>query len=266
MKKLLLLAGIASATIAVAQMKEGRIVYKRETKFQFQARNLSPEMEKQMPRSRVDHLELLFGNNQSILQVVPELNSDGGETTVSDGARTIRMVMPGSNDVTFVNLDTKKSLRQTDLMDKNFIIEENISSLPWKLTNETKTILGHPSLKATAVRIGTRPQVNMENGEMKRTTVADTTMVTAWFAQDIPVSAGPDLQGQLPGLILELDLNNGRTHYEAEEISPKVNLASIKEPKKGKKVTQDEFTKERDAMFEQMRQYGGGNRTIRMGN
>jgi len=68
-------------------------------------------------------------------------------------------------------------------------------------------------------------------------------------------------------MILELDINNGKTIYQALEISPKVDIASIKEPKGAKKLTPAEFNKERDKMFEEMgRNNGGPGRTIRISN
>lgn len=68
----------------------------------------------------------------------------------------------------------------------------------------------------------------------------------------MPVPAGPEFKGQLPGLILELNMNNGRVVYHALEISTKVNPASIKEPK-GKRITAAEFNKARDKEMEEMR-------------
>jgi GLPGLI family protein len=101
---------------------------------------------------------------------------------------------------------------------------------------------------------------------MKRTEVADTSNIIAWIASDIPVSAGPaEYQGQLPGLILEMDINNGRQVYKALNISPKVDLASIKEPTGKKHYTPDEFKKERAKMIDEMsRNAGPGTRVIRM--
>src|SRR2546423_11191807 len=66
---------------------------------------------------------------------------------------------------------------------------------------------------------------------------------TTLFRSAIPVPAGPDFQGQLSGLILEIDIN-GMPTYKAIELSPKVNVASIKEPKGGKKVTEEDFRSE----------------------
>jgi GLPGLI family protein len=110
--------------------------------------------------------------------------------------------------------------------------------------------------------------MTMENGEMKRQMVTDTSTVVAWFSTDIPVSIGPaDMQGQLPGAILEVDVNNGQTVYKTLEVSPKVNVGKIKEPKDGKKITAAEFTKEREKLMEEMRKNmpgGGEKRVIRM--
>jgi hypothetical protein len=59
-------------------------------------------------------------------------------------------------------------------------------------------------------------------------------------------------------------MNNGRMVYKAVEISPKADLASIKEPAKGKKVTPAEFTEERNKMMDEMQKnnQGGGTRII----
>ncbi len=109
-----------------------------------------------------------------------------------------------------------------------------------------------------------RAVMTMENGEMKRQMLPDTTVINAWIAMDIPVPAGPEFQGQLPGLILELDVNNGQIVYRAIEISEKVNASNIKEPKGGKHITAAEFNKERDKTFEEMRKNMPGDGQIQI--
>ena len=47
--------------------------------------------------------------------------------------------------------------------------------------------------------------MTMDNGKMERKEIDDTSIIVAWFTTDIPVSAGPEVQGQLPGLILGLE-------------------------------------------------------------
>lgn len=134
------------------------------------------------------------------------------------------------------------------------------------MTGETKTILNHNCMKATATQISQRMRMSMEDGKMERKEVADTATIVAWFATDIPVPAGPgEFQGQLPGLILEMNVSEGRVVYKATNISTKADVASIKEPTGKKRYTQEEFRKERDKMMEEMqRNNGGGGRRIIM--
>jgi len=138
--------------------------------------------------------------------------------------------------------------------------------LKWKLSDETKTVLNHLCRKAIATRYSTRMMMNMDNGKMERKEVQDTSNIIAWFTTDVPVSAGPaEYQGQLPGLILEMDVNNGRQTFTALEISPKADVAKIKEPTGKKKYSPEEFNKERDKMMEEMqRNNQGGQRVFRM--
>ena len=62
-----------------------------------------------------------------------------------------------------------------------------------------------------------------------------------------------------------MDVNNGRQIFKALEITPKADVASIKEPQGKKRYTPEEFRKERDKMLDEMQKNNqGGNRIIRM--
>lgn len=266
MKRTITLFCLALAlNYANAQQKSGKVIYQRTVQMQVSFAGMSDEMQRMIPRSRTDKFELTFGNNQSLYKIVESENDDelmGGEE--GGGGVQIRMVGAGSNDVLYNNFDTRKRVEQREVMDKKFIIDDSIRALKWKMTGETKTILNHQCMKATATQISQRPQMTIENGKMERKEVTDTANITAWFASDLPVAAGPsEFQGQLPGLILELDVNNGRQLYKALEISEKADLTIIKEPVGKKHYTPEEFRKERDKMMEQMQQNRGGGRVIR---
>ncbi|MEO5563641.1 MAG: hypothetical protein ABIR18_09410, partial [Chitinophagaceae bacterium] len=58
-------------------------------------------------------------------------------------------------------------------------------------------------------------------------------------------------------------ISNGRQIYKAIEVSPKANLAVIKEPTGKKRYTLAEFRQEREKMMAEMqRNNGGGNRRV----
>jgi GLPGLI family protein len=169
-----------------------------------------------------------------------------------------------NNEVTYVNLAGGTRVDQREIFDRNFVVTDTIQKLQWKLSDETKTILNFTARKATASSVATRPRMTMENGEMKREMITDTVPVVAWYTTEIPVPAGPDFQGQLPGLILELDMNRGQSVTKAVEFSPKVAVNKIKEPKEGKRLTAAEFSKEREKLMEEMRKNLPQGNVIRM--
>ncbi|MDB5223175.1 MAG: hypothetical protein JWN83_1842 [Chitinophagaceae bacterium] len=263
MKKIsLALISICFALVTLAQQKEGKVIYSRTSQMQMRVNN-NDQLSQMLPKSRTDKFELTFGNNQSLWKHIDE---DDNNDEISGNGMQIRMVAPGQNDIVFHDFSAAKKTEQRDMMDKKFIITDSIRKLPWKLTGQTKTILGHVCQQATTQRTGKRTQTTMDNGKIERKEVNDTTNIVAWFTSDIPVPAGPEVQGQLPGLILALDMYDGRVVYKALEISPKVDVTTIKEPTKGKKITPDEFTNEREKMMQEMQKnnQGNGNRVIRM--
>lgn len=245
-----------------AQQKEGKVIYQRTTQMQMRiADNTGSENETM--RTRTDKFEMNFANGQMVWKPMEDEMQD--DNFSGGGGVMIRTFGGGVDDVTFCDFEKTRKVELREFFDKKFLIADSIRRGNWKLSDETKTILNHLCRKAVSQRIGKRMMMSMDNGKMERKEVDDTSTIAAWFTTDIPVSAGPEVQGQLPGLILSLEINNGRTVYTALEISPKADIASIKEPTKGKKVTPDEFTKERNKMMEEMQKNNqGGNMRIRM--
>lgn len=261
MKKIFVVTAVLFSVFADAQMKEGRIIYERTTQMPVRFFAENPEMANRIPKSRTDQYELLFGNNQSLYQFLPTAaNDDPG--TFSGGGMVMRF--GGTNDVVYHNFQQATRLDQREIMEKEFLISDTIQKINWKLTDETRTVLNYTVKKATAQRINTATRTSMENGEMKREEFQDTALVVAWFSTEIPVSVGPEFQGQLPGAILELEVDKGRVLYKALEISPKVSVAKIKAPGKGKKVTAAEFRTERDKLMEEMRKNMPAGNNIRI--
>ena len=259
MKRLLIAAAILIAIPSLAQVKEGKILFERTMQLQIRINDDNPAMQNLIPKERKDKFELFFTEGKSLWQPVED-DGQSDETSFSDGGG-MRMVfrMPGSDDITFHNIVESKKVEQRELGGKNYIIADSIKKMNWKVAGETKMILGHNCMKATTQRMQESFRMTMDNGEAKREKIMDTLNIVAWFTNEIPGSFGPEMyQGQLPGTILEIDVNNGRNSFKAIEISPKVDVTKIKEPTKGKKATAEEFAKEREKLMQEMQQNGGG--------
>ncbi len=269
MKKTVILGSALFAVFAAAaQQKEGKVIYERTVQVQISFSGMNEEMQRMIPKTRTDKFELTFGNNQSLWRQAEQENEDDGNFTSADGGMQIRTFSAGSNDVVYTNFDKGTKVEKKELFDKVFIIDDSTRPMKWKMTGETKTILGHNCMKAEATQTRKRMQMNMDNGKMERREVNDTVLVVAWVASDIPVAAGPaEYQGQLPGLILEIDVNKGQQSFKAISINPKADIASIKEPTGKKRYTAAEFNKEREKMMNDMQQNGSGpGRTLRFSN
>ena len=250
------------ACIARAQQKAGKVTYERVS--QFIARFNINGVENESPQTRKDRFELSFGNNQSLWKAAEQENEE--TASPGEGGVHIQMIVAGSNDVLYCNFDAQKQTEKREIFGKNFIVDDSLRSLKWKITSETKQVLNHNCVKAVATRIITKMQMKMDNGTMEKKEIQDTAFIVAWFTPEIPVPAGPaEFQGQLPGLIMEMDVANGKQLFRAISISENADLAVIKAPTGKKHYTPEEFKKERDKMMEEMQKNSqGGNRQIRI--
>ena len=88
--------------------------------------------------------------------------------------------------------------------------------------------------------------------------------VIAWFTMDLPMAAGPQTYGSLPGMILEVDSNNGEMLLSAKKIEfKKLKDKDIAMPTKGEKITQAEFRKKMEEWMKANGRGGNGRMIIR---
>jgi GLPGLI family protein len=113
-----------------------------------------------------------------------------------------------------------------ELLGKTYIVEDTLLAMDWKIQNDLKEVAGHICMKAF-----------IEDTLKKQ-------QIVAWFAQDIPLNAGPEHFHSLPGMILEIDINDGALLITANRIDVKKLTTELNPPKKlkGKKIKQADFT------------------------
>lgn len=131
------------------------------------------------------------------------------------------------NDEFMINRDFSEN-RMLDIithLGKTYVINDTLPPMNWKILNDIKEVAGHICMSAYC---------------------EDTLMmmkVKAWFALDIPVSGGPERFWGLPGLILEVDINNGGKIITADKLALKPIKEELKLPRKvkGKHIHESDY-------------------------
>lgn len=259
MEKLLLLVLTGFFSISLSAQKiNGTATYKTagSSPMNLEGTQISPEqkkrIEERMSKAMQKEYTLSFNRNESLYEEVVVLEKDGQR-----GMRFISMIM-GASGTYYRNLKEASIKQEQDLFGKQFLIEDSIETLNWKLGNETKSIGNYICNKATAEKIFIVAKTEMVEGEVKDTIVEDTVEIVAWYSMQIPVSHGPGKYAGLPGLILEL--YDGRTTSLCTKvIISTAEDAEIKVPDNGEEVSRAEFDKiSRDKTEEMRKMYGGG--------
>ena len=273
MKKIKLVLGLLIVltslnTSATAQMKEGKISYERKINMH---RNLpDPQMKSMIPEFRTDKFELIFNESVSLFRSVvddeapdPFANAGGG----GGGGMRFNFRMPTTS--TYTDMAKQMQYEERAFFEKEFLIIDSLKQYKWKLSEETKTIAKQLCKKATTMI--TAPQMRMRvsigGGGNNTDTTANTprapkeTELVVWYAENIPVSFGPDNYSGLPGVIMEIDQDNGATVTTAVEVSAKYPKKELVAPSKGDKMNRAQFQENMQKLMQEM-QRGGG---IRMG-
>lgn len=129
-----------------------------------------------------------------------------------------------------------KTIEQKNSYGEDFLV--SIPKFKWDITNESKKIGNYICYKAITER------------EIKNYKGTFRIPIVAWFTPELPFNFGPKEYNGLPGLIIQLQ--QGRSLFYLSSIK-KIKDLKIKEPKKGKKITLQEFEKLSKKMFESLK-------------
>ncbi len=184
------------------------------------------QMMKNAPKSITNYKELSFGPEFAYYKVAPKQEKMDAEREATEnmegrGGGMMRRMMINNKNIHYWDLKKGKYTEKREFFEKEFLVKDEPKKLQWKILGEAKQIAGLVCQKAA--------------------TMVDTTEVIAWFCPSIPVPAGPNGFGQLPGLILEIAVDE-RTTITAESVELKaMNIDDFEQPKGGKVVTKDEY-------------------------
>ena len=297
MKKIFFVSILMVSGFINAQNFQGMAVYESKTSTSDMTSNfrgnreITPEMQKQIEERMKAMFEktfvLTFDKNASTYVEEEKIEAAGQQ-----GGFRMMSSMMGGGGTHYKNVKEKIFSVDKEFAGKEFLVQDSLPKLDWKLSGETKKIGNYMCFKATAVRPVSqsdfrnfrrkkedekKEEVKQEEAKteekkqdrntnfMDQWEVPKEIVVTAWYTPDIPINQGPENYWGLPGLILEV--SDGKTVILCSKIviNPK-EKKEIKAPKKGKLVTQSEYDKivaEKMEEWREMGRQGGGN--FRMG-
>jgi len=212
---LLLLTCAASAQYTLS----GKIEYERKTNVLAQMKdNIDEEnntwyeeMKSRIPKFTTTYFDLIFDTTRAIYKPGREVENPVKSFWGSD---------PAADNIVLTDFKTEKVKAVKNVFEQKFMVQDTMRKIAWKLKDEIRTIANYKCRKAVGV-------------------ICDSVYVVAFYAEDIPAPAGPEMFGSLPGIIMELAIPRLHTTWTAtkiELIAP--TDADFKIPEKGKVVTE----------------------------
>ncbi|MFV8324737.1 GLPGLI family protein [Flavobacterium sp. ZS1P14] len=117
----------------------------------------------------------------------------------------------------YFDFTTRKMNMQKQIVGTNFVIEDSVPNIQWKVTNEHREIAGYNCRKAVGK-------------------IMDDVYVFAFYTDDITISGGPCSINGLPGMILGLSIPRLYTSFIATKIELKISNPSDIKPITAKKI------------------------------
>ncbi|KIC93826.1 GLPGLI family protein [Flavihumibacter solisilvae] len=185
MKKTFILALIliAGAKLSAQQIFifSGNIEYERKINIhrQFESDDEQSDWFKdfiaKQPRFHNSYFNLSFNKEKAIYQPGRE----------SDVKVEPWMIGPAKQNIVLTDINSQVYTSRKKVFEETFVVTDTTTKVKWKISNETRVIAGFECRKAVGV-------------------ICDSVYVVAFYTEEIPVSAGPESFGGLPGMILGL--------------------------------------------------------------
>jgi len=139
------------------------------------------------------------------------------------------------NNTIFTDLLNGTSITRKNVFDDYFLVKDSTRKINWKITDETRDILGYTCRRANAL-------------------IMDSVYVVAFYTDEIAVSGGPESFTGLPGMILGVALPHENITWFATKVTDTaIPAATIAPPVKGKAATNAQL---KATLSEAMKDYG----------
>ncbi len=206
-----------------AQVLSGKIIYTHTNNW--------PKIAAQLPYLTLeekDRIILTWGKNLGYSEkMIFTFNDSVSHYTyeIDDKSEESNWSYKKSDYQIYRNFIEQTFYNRIGMLGKTYIVTDKCQDYIWKIRGEIKDVAGYVCMKAE-----TFDSVKNQH-------------IVAWFTDKILISSGPEEFGGLPGLILEININDNSASIIAESIL--LNTPQeIKKPKsKGKFISYNEYRK-----------------------
>lgn len=225
-----LVLALSAGAQTAAFPTQGKITYEKRTSLKAILTDVfdaSPQM-----AAYREQLMDNFQKNYKPFQVLNfDLSFDKDKTYYAPGAESPEtqtlpnwLQFPAVDNKVYTDFATAQSISLKDIIGTKYYITDSTRRIHWKITEETKDILGYPCRRANAL-------------------IMDSVYIVAFYTSQIPVSGGPESISGLPGMILQLALPHEHSVWTATKVTTALPANSIALPPVGKykQMTGKEF-------------------------
>ena len=180
-----------------------------------------------IPKYDITYFNFAYAGNVSLYQYdhdIPAVKTNAGYFSI-----------PHQQTSLFINYTTKQTISKRSILMEDYIIKDTLGSIKWKITQETRNIVGYQCRKA----IGR---------------IYDSVYIVAFYCEQFIMKGGPEgIQG-LPGMILGMAIPRYNTTWFATKIElANIDESAITPPTKGKKMSEKELT---DMLMKRYKEFG----------
>lgn len=216
LNKYIVLSILLFSTLTVAAQKE---VFQTKVNIEFE-KNLTyrqlikeiypewyDEQKDQIPANILSYHNFIGDINHSIFKPGRELTHERWYRPIAD------------QNIIYNDYVTHQTISQKPVFELTFLVQDSLTKIKWKLTNDKRTIAGFDCRKAIGV-------------------LYDSIAVFAFYTDEIPITGGPEGINGLPGMILGVGIPRIHTTWFATKVTVMdVDMSKVLPPVKGKKVT-----------------------------
>jgi len=232
------------APASLCAQKQGTITYLEKIKMEIELDSATRAMIGDQFPSETSVEKLLLFNEEASLYTHAPKKEDKTKVMEENEGRRIEIKMDSPDEKIYTDLKNNRTIEQRDFMGKLFLLDTTLTKPSWKITGKQKNVLGYPCQQAM------------------KTDKQDTTY--AWFTAALPVSTGPMGLHGLPGMVMEMQMQQGKVNIVAQKVElAQPDTKIFTKPKEGKKVKPYEFKKIVEQKRKEMQEeYGGKGNVI----